>query len=375
MNILFGIRGLYPEVRGGASIFCTELIKKMSLINGVSIVVLHPGYEYGFENYQNIKEFPLRFGNNGLSYYIKVNKFIKKMNFNKTDVYFSDGFSLIFTSAKVKKKCIYHHHAFGCLHKWFYFDCIKYGVFSFLKIYFKNTITKFLIKHMVRKCGRVVSQGEKISEMLKNKCGIESDKLVFAPAPPFHCVKQQVLKKKNNKMIFLSIGGLHYYKGYTYLIDAFNELSNRIKLYIIGEGPLEKKLVRRKHNENIHLLGPIYESSVLSEWYNKADCFILTSLAEGSPLVISEALSHSLPVIATDVGGVSEFIDNSNGILINSGSRKEIENAVNTLLNKTDNELNCMAVESYKKYKAVMSWQDQAQIFNKHFSELRKVEE
>lgn len=45
------------------------------------------------------------------------------------------------------------------------------------------------------------------------------------------------------------------------------------------------------------------------EWYPKFDLFVLTSLSEGFPLTILEALSSGVPCIATDVGGVPEILD------------------------------------------------------------------
>ena len=72
---------------------------------------------------------------------------------------------------------------------------------------------------------------------------------------------------------------------------------------------------------------------------NKVDCFIHTSEIEGgAPVSIMEAESAGIPIIATDVGGVREMIQN-NGILLSSNPTvDEIANAIEIIINSSDKE-------------------------------------
>ena len=54
-------------------------------------------------------------------------------------------------------------------------------------------------------------------------------------------------------------------------------------------------------------------------------------------MVISESLVCGKPVIATNVGGVSELVDDSNGILIDAGDEKELSHKMNQMLNHFQN--------------------------------------
>lgn len=61
----------------------------------------------------------------------------------------------------------------------------------------------------------------------------------------------------------------------------------------------------------------------------KFDLFINTSESEGVPVSIMEAMSYSIPVIAPDVGGISEIVNSKNGVLLTSNpSLEEIENSI-----------------------------------------------
>ena len=63
----------------------------------------------------------------------------------------------------------------------------------------------------------------------------------------------------------------------------------------------------------------------VQRYYTKeqVDLFINLSSSEGIPLAIMEAIAYGIPVVATDVGGVSEIIDNKNGLLISTDAQPE----------------------------------------------------
>lgn len=124
-------------------------------------------------------------------------------------------------------------------------------------------------------------------------------------------------KKKSTKDVvtLLHISNFEVRKNITELIDAVNNLiriGKKLRLILIGAG---SETFSDCVSENIVLLASM-TAQQLTEYYRLADAFILPSDAENSPCVISEALSFGLPVIATDVGGISEMINAKNGLLI-----------------------------------------------------------
>ncbi|MDD4869226.1 MAG: glycosyltransferase [Kiritimatiellae bacterium] len=99
-----------------------------------------------------------------------------------------------------------------------------------------------------------------------------------------------------------------------------SEVSNQnLQLMIIGDGNLRKKLEKQVielgvSNSVIFLGNRPHEEVAL--WMNAVDCLCLPSRTEGMPNVVIEALASGLPVVATDVGGVSELLKNEPGARI-----------------------------------------------------------
>jgi glycosyltransferase involved in cell wall biosynthesis len=66
--------------------------------------------------------------------------------------------------------------------------------------------------------------------------------------------------------------------------------------------------------------------------YQHADIFITTSLSDGTPVSVLEAMASDLPCIATSVGGIPEWIEhNVTGLLIQPGSPEQVARAILTL--------------------------------------------
>jgi glycosyltransferase involved in cell wall biosynthesis len=84
--------------------------------------------------------------------------------------------------------------------------------------------------------------------------------------------------------------------------------------------------------ENVEFLGQVRHEEIPS-LFQSADIFCLSSLREGNPNVVLEALSTGLPVAATPVGGVPELIKkNVNGLLSSDFSSENLAHAISSAL-------------------------------------------
>ena len=126
---------------------------------------------------------------------------------------------------------------------------------------------------------------------------------------------------KDNTIIIGCIARLHPEKGVQYIPAIGQKLKRRIphrKLLIIGDGPLRKRLENQIADlglsENILFLG--WREDV-GDLLSIMDVFFLPSQEESFPRAVLEALTMGRPVVATDVGGVGEIIqDRIHGLLV-----------------------------------------------------------
>jgi glycosyltransferase involved in cell wall biosynthesis len=113
----------------------------------------------------------------------------------------------------------------------------------------------------------------------------------------------------------VSIGRLSKEKGHEYLIEAFDQFSKKVtegKLLIIGEGPEREALENMIRDRGLSgkVLLPGYRDQA---WRYLHNCrvFVLSSLTEGLPITLLEAMQVGVPVITTAVGGIPQVIKSS----------------------------------------------------------------
>ena len=157
--------------------------------------------------------------------------------------------------------------------------------------------------------------------------------------------------------------------------ELFLEIANSFKenyfveFFIIGSNMKNQEKIITENGVNF--IGEILENQLLKKQYQDLDILLVTSIREGFPMVIMEAMSFGVVVISTNVGGINEHISNNeNGILI--------ENHDNVLLIKNDfiNQINNLLQNKLLLEKLAnnsISYSKQhfdIQEFNKNYQEL-----
>lgn len=115
---------------------------------------------------------------------------------------------------------------------------------------------------------------------------------------------------------------------------------------------LAQKMLSGKKNIKYKFHGYI-ENKNLFDFYkaHKIDAFINVSSSEGIPVTIMEALSFHIPVIATNVGGTSEIVNNADGILLSSNPvPNQIINAILKIKNLDNNDISILRNNAYKMW-------------------------
>jgi glycosyltransferase involved in cell wall biosynthesis len=123
------------------------------------------------------------------------------------------------------------------------------------------------------------------------------------------------------RLIFGALGRLNEEKGFSVLVEAAARLIGRgldIEVWIAGDGPQRSALESQVRGYNImdrvRFLG-FWEQTL--DLYAALDGFVLSSVREGLPNVLLEAMAMQIPVVSTRVPGVLELIqDGENGLLV-----------------------------------------------------------
>ena len=143
-----------------------------------------------------------------------------------------------------------------------------------------------------------------------------------------------------NKKVILASGRLHRFKQFDLLIRAFSQIKDKYldwNLIILGDGEerdsLDKILIDLEIGDRVYLPGSVGN---ISEWYERADLFVLSSRAEGFPNVLLEAMTYGVPCISFDCNtGPRDMIDHGvNGILVDLKEKElGLINALNKMIN------------------------------------------
>lgn len=157
----------------------------------------------------------------------------------------------------------------------------------------------------------------------------------YQPRPEIRAAVRRQLGWQDN-FVWISIGRLEYAKDHHTLLQAVAQLHQEKCMFIlVGGGTLEKelKLLARGLGiaKRVAFLGPRQDVAKL---LNGADAFVLSSRWEGLPLALLEAQACGLPVVATQVGGVSEIVDHEQtGLLVPPGDPAALACAMRELMN------------------------------------------
>lgn len=147
---------------------------------------------------------------------------------------------------------------------------------------------------------------------------------------------------RDGRLSLLCIGRLDVYgserkeiKGISVALDAILKLPQIISLNIAGEGELLEEyrefISRNNLTDRIKLLGKV-EFEKLQTIMNNSSALLLPSNIEGLSMVMIEAMSKGLPVIASNVGGARDFIKHDvNGLIINRGDSDALSKNVERL--------------------------------------------
>lgn len=199
---------------------------------------------------------------------------------------------------------------------------------------------------------------EKVFAVSQNTCEfnlqikrIDPQKVIWAPnwidyaRFSGHGRSRQETRRKwclsESQVVVGTVGRLDEQKGHCYLIDAFPGILEKhpdVVLVFVGDGPLRARLEHQACQRGVfdacHFVGFVED---IETAYPAFDLFVLSSIYEPFGLVLLEAMASCVPVVASDVDGVPEFVDHGkNGFLVPAKDPVAITEAVCRLIEEKE---------------------------------------
>lgn len=204
----------------------------------------------------------------------------------------------------------------------------------------RSRLERLVLRHLT---SVVVACGPKIAEIQRVRTGktllvtVSNRVRPATPLPPeTRLALRQAAGIGSEDIFVLAAGRLMPQKGFDILISSIAEVVKKqphVLLFIVGEGPsrlaLEQQAKALGLGDRLRLPGPVAD---LGDTLQIADAFVLPSRHEGLPLVLIEALSAGLPIVATQVGDVETLLDERCGLLVAPGQVKPLAAALERLI-------------------------------------------
>ncbi len=190
----------------------------------------------------------------------------------------------------------------------------------------------------------------------------------FFPRDKVECRKKLAILKDAKVILF--VGQIIPVKGITTLLEAVLMLKERamhFKIVMIGNGQLLRDVDAfiEKHNLSgiFTLLGEIPQEE-LPDYLGASDVLCLPSIREGRPNVVIEAIASGRPVVASNVGGVPELVDDFTGILVPPQNPEALADSLIEALQRT------WDAGSIRNQLKVGDWETSTKQYESFFTEL-----
>jgi glycosyltransferase involved in cell wall biosynthesis len=181
-------------------------------------------------------------------------------------------------------------------------------------------------EHAINLADRVIAVSEKSAQGLREVCQVTQPIVVRGPLLPDPFVSgwhKEYECRQGKTFTITTVARLYVTKGLTYLLDAAAAIRKKyphVEFKVYGDGELREELLAKASalgldGETI-FPGAFTSRDELNRIMENTDIFLMSSVLEGQPLAVVEAMAYGCPIVTTNVGGIPELIqDNVNGLL------------------------------------------------------------
>jgi len=227
---------------------------------------------------------------------------------------------------------------------WFKWDVpLVYRNASASSFYMTSIFSKKINQYLLKRVDAIVSVSKASQKDLNKLFPFTSAITSIVPVG----VEESILIEKdtqhdgkNNCKRLIHIGSFTNEKNHKAILDIFRrvlKVQPSLELHLLGEGVLkdfiEQKVRTLGLNNSVFFYGEVADPTI---YLRSSDILLLPSLIEGLPAVIVEAMYLKTPVIAYNVGGISEVLNDDTGYLIEKNDESSFAEAIIAELAKPD---------------------------------------
>lgn len=201
---------------------------------------------------------------------------------------------------------------------------------------------------------RTISLGGKLTGVIVDCLHVPRERVAIVPngVDPTY-FRPGAVERDPRTVLF--VGRLFANKGLDTLCEAALLLPDDVRVLIVGDGPLRTEYERRYRDPRIVFRGGIGEDE-LHTLYGQAAVLALPTRSDGMPTVILEAFCCGTPAVATDVGAISELVDDTTGALLPRSDARLLADALRRILGLPDDERRAMSDAARARVESRFTW-------------------
>ena len=312
MKVLHILSG---DLWAGAEVMTTHLLNGLKANEYIDVIVILFNNRKSANEIKKLGITTIIYDENKKSFPVLVRDCRNTIKCFKPDIIHSHGYKENFlayiSSLGIKVKLVRTQH--GLPEDYANYFSVKYFVRTIFNIYI---LSRFF--------NVTVTVSHEIKNQLISKYHCKTDRLHVI----HNGINVPVLEKNEPNDIFVigTCGRLNPVKNFSLFVDIAAKVQQRVpevKFILAGDGPdkkiLQERVEKNGLNENFIFLGQVHD---MKQFYSQLKLYLNTSLHEGLPMSVVEAMGHQIPVIAPSVGGLVEIItQDQDGFLVDGRSK------------------------------------------------------
>ncbi|WP_421864788.1 glycosyltransferase [Motiliproteus sp.] len=253
---------------------------------------------------------------------------------------------------------------------------IKKGLYGWIKLYlwFESYITKYSL---------CFPQGRELYNRYSDRPAVYEWASSSIHADDVVSFKEFPLNKEDAPLYLLHVGRITRAKGHCFLIKALYELNflispRKVFLTCIGKqdpallGELKDLAESLKVNDQINWIDTVEHGHELWSYFDRSDVFVFSSIWEGTPKVLVEAMARGLPIVSSDVGGIKSLIQHEKtGLLVPPQKPRILAAAISRMIE--DNCLRTSCIKSGLAFAKMHTVETQTHFMLQKFLEKNRV--